>query len=376
MSRSLIYLVAGARPNFMKIAPIVRALQARADRFEFRIVHTGQHYDREMSDVFFDELGIPKPDYHLEAGGGSHATQTAKIMVAFEEICQKARPDCVLVVGDVNSTLACSIDAKKLNIPVVHVEAGLRSGDMRMPEEINRLVTDAISDLFFTISKDADENLIHEGIEKKKIHMVGNLMIDTLVANLDKTSETGLNLQLLTDKTRMIRPGIDFQKNSYGVMTFHRPSNVDDKTSLEVLFGIWKEISRKIPLIFPVHPRTYKNLQLFGILKNADDSTALFFIQPQGYFTFMQLVRNSLFVLTDSGGIQEETTWLNIPCLTVRPSTERPITISEGSNKLIQPQEIIPEVNLILQGKGKKGTKPDLWDGKTAGRIVQILEKL
>ena len=368
-------LVAGARPNFIKIAPIMQALK---DYHSIKpvLVHTGQHYDVQMSGQFFKELNIPDPDINLEVGSCSHAIQTARIMEGFEKVCLDAKPDFVMVFGDVNSTAACSLVAAKMNIKIIHYEAGLRSYDRTMPEEINRLVTDAISDLFFTISKDAAETLIHEGIAKKKIHMVGNLMIDTLVANLDKTSETGLNLQLLTDKTRMIRPGIDFQKNSYGVMTFHRPSNVDDKTSLEVLFGIWKEISRKIPLIFPVHPRTYKNLQLFGILKNADDSTALFFIQPQGYFTFMQLVRNSLFVLTDSGGIQEETTWLNIPCLTVRPSTERPITISEGSNKLIQPQEIIPEVNLILQGKGKKGTKPDLWDGKTAGRIVQILEKL
>lgn len=340
------------------------------------LVHTGQHYDVQMSGQFFKELNIPEPDINLDVGSCSHALQTARIMEGFEKVCLDVKPDFVMVFGDVNSTAACSLVAAKMNIKTIHYEAGLRSYDRTMPEEINRLVTDAISDLFFTTSKDADENLIREGIEKKNIHMVGNLMIDTLVANLGKTSETGMNLELLPDKTRMIRPGIDFQKNSYGVMTFHRPSNVDDKNSLEILFGTWKEISRKIPLIFPVHPRTYKSLQQFGILKDSDDSTPLYFIEPQGYLSFMQLVRNSLFVLTDSGGIQEETTWLNIPCLTVRQSTERPITIMEGSNKLIQPQEIIPEVDLILRGNGKKGSTPDLWDGKTAGRIVQILEKL
>lgn len=340
------------------------------------LLHTGQHYDVQMSGQFFKELNIPPPDINLEVGSCSHALQTARIMEGFEKVCLDVKPDFVMVFGDVNSTAACSLVAAKMNIKTIHYEAGLRSYDRTMPEEINRLVTDAISDLFFTSSKDADENLIREGIEKKKIHMVGNLMIDTLVATLDKTSETGLNLELLPDKTSVIRSGIDFQKNSYGVMTFHRPSNVDDETSLEVLFGIWKEISRKTPLIFPVHPRTYKKLQKFGILNDTGDSTPLFFIEPQGYHTFMQLVRNSLFVLTDSGGIQEETTWLNIPCLTVRPNTERPVTILEGSNKLIQPREIIPEVDLILQGKGKKGTIPDLWDGKTAERIVKILENL
>lgn len=367
--------MAGARPNLMKIAPLMHALHNHPG-IQTLLVHTGQHYDVQMSGQFFKDLNIPEPDINLEVGSCSHAIQTARIMEGFEKVCQDVKPDCVMVFGDVNSTAACSLVAAKMNIKIIHYEAGLRSYDRTMPEEINRLVTDAISDLFFTTSKDADENLIREGIEKKKIHMVGNLMIDTLVANLDKTSETGLNLELLPDKTRMIKSGIDFQKNSYGVMTFHRPSNVDDKTSLEILFGMWKEISRKVPLIFPVHPRTYKNLRKFGILKDGDDSTSLFFVEPQGYLSFMQLVRNSLFVLTDSGGIQEETTWLNIPCLTVRPSTERPITIMEGSNKLILPRGINSEVDLILQGKGKKGTTPDLWDGKTAGRIVQILEKL
>lgn len=370
-----IIFVAGARPNLMKIAPLIHELQNHP-YIRPILVHTGQHYDLQMSGQFFKELNIPEPDINLEVGSCSHAIQTARIMEGFEKVCLDVKPDFVMVFGDVNSTAACSLVAAKMNIKTIHYEAGLRSFDRTMPEEINRLVTDAISDLFFTTSKDANENLIREGIEKKKIHMVGNLMIDTLVANLGKTSEAVLHLQLLPDKTRMIRPGIDFQKKSYGLMTFHRPSNVDDKTSLENLFGIWKEISRKIPLIFPVHPRTYKNLLLFGFLKDSDDPPPIFFIEPQGYLTFIQLVKNSLFVLTDSGGIQEETTWLNIPCLTVRPSTERPITISEGSNKLIQPQDIIPEVDLILQGKGKKGTTPDLWDGKTARRIVQILESL
>jgi len=366
MSRSLIYLVAGARPNFMKIAPIVRALQARADRFEFRIVHTGQHYDREMSDVFFDELGIPKPDYHLEAGGGSHATQTAKIMVAFEEICQKARPDCVLVVGDVNSTLACSIDAKKLNIPVVHVEAGLRSGDMRMPEEINRLVTDSISDWFFCTEPAGVANLLNEGKNKDVVFNVGHVMVDNLLFQRDKLDAA--------DKTGMATEAIKAQYPKYGVVTLHRPSNVDDEANLRGIAGALKTIAADLPLIFPVHPRTRGNLEKFGL----DLGPNVVLTKPQSYMEFLNLWKDASLILTDSGGLQEETTALGIPCLTLRENTERPVTADEGSNVLVgtDPVRILEEAAKVLAGQGKQGRRPALWDGKAAERIVAELDRL
>ncbi len=366
MSRSLIYLVAGARPNFMKIAPIVRALQARADRFEFRIVHTGQHYDREMSDVFFDELGIPKPDYHLEAGGGSHATQTAKIMVAFEEICQQARPDCVLVVGDVNSTLACSIDAKKLNIPVVHVEAGLRSGDMRMPEEINRLVTDSISDWFFCTEPSGVDNLLREGKSRDVVFNVGHVMVDNLLYQRDQLDASG--------KSGMESEGLKKQFPKYGVVTMHRPSNVDSETTLHGIAGALRQISAELPLIFPVHPRTRGNLEKFGL----DLGPNVVLTKPLSYMEFLNLWKDASLILTDSGGLQEETTALGIPCLTLRENTERPVTMDEGSNVLVgtDPRRIVEEAAKVLAGHGKQGRRPALWDGKAAERIVAELDRL
>ena len=281
MSRSLIYLVAGARPNFMKIAPIVRALQARADRFEFKIIHTGQHYDREMSDVFFDELGIPKPDYHLDAGGGSHATQTAKIMVAFEEICQQARPDCVLVVGDVNSTLACSIDAKKLGIPVAHVEAGLRSGDMRMPEEINRLVTDSISDWFFCTEPAGVDNLLKEGKAQDVVFHVGHVMVDNLLFQRDKLDAS--------DKSGMETEAIKAKYPRYGVVTLHRPSNVDQEETLRPVLETLREVSERLPLIFALHPRTRGNIERFG-LKDLVAGKRIVLLPPQGYLEMLGLM--------------------------------------------------------------------------------------
>ncbi|HNC81357.1 MAG TPA: UDP-N-acetylglucosamine 2-epimerase (non-hydrolyzing), partial [Rhodocyclaceae bacterium] len=296
MSQSLIYLVAGARPNFMKIAPIVRALQARADRFTFKIIHTGQHYDREMSDVFFDELGIPKPDYHLEAGGGSHATQTAKIMVAFEEICQKVRPDCVLVVGDVNSTLACAIDAKKLQIPVAHVEAGLRSGDMRMPEEINRLVTDSISDWFFCTEPAGVDNLLKEGKQPEALFHVGHVMVDNLLYQRDQLDAS--------DKSGMESEALKRRYPKYGVVTLHRPSNVDDETHLRGIAGALRQIAADLPLIFPVHPRTRGNLEKFGL----DLGPNVVLTKPQSYMEFLNLWKDAALIMTDSGGLQEETT--------------------------------------------------------------------
>ena len=365
-------LVAGARPNFMKIAPLMHALKGNR-HIKPILVHTGQHYDVKMSGQFFEELNIPAPDINLEVGSASHAVQTARIMEGFEKICIDENPDFVMVVGDVNSTAACTMVAAKMEgIKTIHYEAGLRSGDRSMPEEINRLVTDAISDVFLTTSVDADENLLREGVSPKKIFMVGNLMIDSVVANLQKSENTSLNFKLLNRETE-VSPLL---LGKYGVMTFHRPSNVDDEQSLKELVRIWGSISEKIPLVFSVHPRTYKNIQNFGLQNEIDRYENLYFIEPLGYLQFINLVKNAAFALTDSGGIQEETTYLNIPCLTVRPNTERPVTIWEGSNKLIKINEIEAEIDLILQGKGKTGKTPKFWDGRTAERIVEIIEKL
>ncbi len=374
MNKKKIILVAGARPNFMKIAPLMHALKGHSAITPI-LVHTGQHYDVKMSGRFFEELNIPNPDINLEVGSASHAVQTARIMEGFEKVCLDEKPDFVLVVGDVNSTAACTMVASKLNIKTIHYEAGLRSNDRTMPEEINRLVTDAISDIFFTTSKDADENLIKEGINTDKIHMVGNLMIDSLVSNLEKSQNEQLSFQLL-NRSQTIELGQDFLPSEYGVMTFHRPSNVDDRDTLTKLVDIWGKISEKLPLIFPVHPRTYKNIQAFGLQEKIDSYKQLYFIEPLGYLQFINLVKNARFALTDSGGIQEETTYLNIPCLTVRPNTERPVTVWEGSNKLIKIGEIEDEVDLILASKGKVGKAPKFWDGETAQRIVEVLEKL
>jgi len=367
-------LVAGARPNFMKIAPLMHALKDHPDITPV-LVHTGQHYDIKMSGQFFDELNIPEPDINLEVGSASHAVQTARIMVGFEQVCLKEKPDYVLVVGDVNSTAACTLVASKLGIKTIHYEAGLRSNDRTMPEEINRLVTDAISDVFITTSIDADENLIHEGIPVDKIHMLGNLMIDSLVTQLQKAKNTPLEFSQLNNQ-KLIRFGKEFIEGHYGVLTFHRPGNVDEKENLTNLVNLWGEISSQIPLVFPVHPRTYKNIIQFGLKPIIEKYPNLYFIEPLGYLQFIHLVSSSLFTLTDSGGIQEETTYLNIPCLTVRPTTERPVTVWQGSNKLIKMDEIVQEVNLIIEGKGKQGTIPKYWDGKTALRIVKMIEEM
>jgi UDP-N-acetylglucosamine 2-epimerase (non-hydrolysing) len=366
-----ILIIAGARPNFMKIAPLMHALEGNKN-IEALLIHTGQHYDISMSGQFFEELNIPSPHINLEVGSASQAIQTARIMERFEAVCLQENPDAVMVVGDVNSTAACTLVAAKLGIKTMHYEAGLRSRDRSMPEEINRLVTDAISDCFFTTSRDADENLLQEGQPTEKIFMVGNLMIDSLVANLGKAAKTELSFTLL-NKKEQIAFGRQFLQNQYGVMTFHRPNNVDKKESLARLIDIWGKVSQVIPLVFPVHPRTYKNIQTFGLQDKINAFPHLYFIAPLGYLQFINLVQHAAFVLTDSGGIQEETTYLNTPCLTVRPTTERPITIWEGSNKLIKVDEIIQEVDVILQGKGKKGNIPKYWDGKTAARILDII---
>ncbi len=361
-----IYIVAGARPNFMKIAPIVRALNNQSI-LTYRIIHTGQHYDPEMNEVFFEELGIPQPDIFMGVGGGSHAQQTAKIMIAFEEYCQNDKPDAVLVVGDVNSTLACSIVAKKLQIPVAHVEAGLRSGDMRMPEEINRLVTDSISDWFFVTEPSGLKHLQHEGKPDKATFLVGHVMVDNLLYQAEKLAHSDTDYLATTPfKTSQLDAG-----KRYGVITLHRPSNVDD---VEIFSGIstaLKEIARELPLIFPVHPRTRNNLEKFAI----DLGPNITLIGPQAYMPFLHLWKDAAVVLTDSGGLQEETTALGVPCITIRENTERPITVEEGSNTLVgtDPARIVEETIKILRSPDKPCRRPELWDGKAAERIVAIL---
>ena len=358
-----LYLVAGARPNFMKIAPIVRALTAHGG-LDYKIIHTGQHYDREMNDVFFEELGIPAPDVFMGAGGGSHAQQTAKIMTAFEELCEAGRPDAVLVVGDVNSTLACSIVAKKLHIPVAHVEAGLRSGDLSMPEEINRLVTDSISDWFFVTEPSGVAHLRREGKPDSAIHHVGHVMVDNLLYQAEKLASAGAEFETSGYKRRHPR---------YGVVTLHRPSNVDDPDMMARIGGALKEIAAELPLIFPVHPRTRTNLVRFGIELGPN----IELVGPQAYMAFLDLWKDAVVVLTDSGGLQEETTALGVPCITIRENTERPITVEEGTNVLAgtDPARIVAEARGIMRGKGKAGRRPSLWDGRAAERIVDILAR-
>ena len=373
MSKHKIFLVAGARPNFMKIAPLMKELE-KYDHFNPMIIHTGQHYDDNMSDLFFRQLDIPKPDVNLEVGSNSHAKQTAQIMERFEQYCMKEEPDLVIVVGDVNSTAACTLVASKLHIKTAHYEAGLRSRDRAMPEEINRLVTDAIVDLYFTTSENASKNLQEEGVDQENIFMVGNLMIDTLASNLDKTDGEFIEIETLAGEKVVY--GKDFYKDNYSVMTFHRPSNVDDKSSLTKLVNIWEKISKHLPLIFPAHPRTIKKAEKFGLLERIKNIDNLILSEPIGYLEFINLLKNSRLVLTDSGGIQEETTYMNVPCLTVRTNTERPITIQEGTNKLISIDEMEYEVNQILEGNSKTGQNPKFWDGNTAERLCEILYDL
>ena len=368
MNKYKIILVAGARPNFMKIAPLIQELNENSI-IETFLLHTGQHYDEKMSELFFRQLNIPKPNINLGVGSESHAIQFSRIIERFEKVCLDHKPDMVLVVGDVNSTAACTIVAAKLNITTCHYEAGLRSGDKTMPEEINRRVTDSITDLFFTTSIDASQNLIKEGVPDNKIHMVGNLMIDSLVKYLDLSIKRKNQFKTLDNK--IIKLGQDFLTGNYGVVTFHRPVNVDNKKTLTNLINIMCEISKVIKLIFPIHPRTYKNIKDFGLYNIMRRHKRLFLMEPVGYIEFIKLLENSAFTMTDSGGIQEEAPYLNIPCLTIRPNTERPITIWEGTNKLIEINEIIENVKNIINGKGKKGKIPKYWDGKSASRILK-----
>ncbi len=351
--------VVGARPNFIKMAPIAAAMK-RTPGLDAILVHTGQHYDEGMSEVFFRDLAIPKPDVYLGAGSGSHAEQTAKVMIAFEKVCVAQRPDMVVVVGDVNSTMACTIVAAKLLIPTAHVEAGLRSFDRTMPEEINRLVTDALADLLFTTSRDADQNLLHEGIHPNRIHFVGNVMIDSLLKHREQAAELDMPARF------------ELQRGNYAVVTLHRPSNVDAADVLGGIVAALRRIAQSMPVIFPVHPRTERRIADFGM-----DLGGIRTLAPLGYLEFLDLMANAGIVLTDSGGLQEETTILGVPCLTLRHNTERPVTISHGTNIMVGPDEkkIIEAFQRIVGGEWKPSGPPELWDGRAGERIVEVIRR-
>lgn len=351
--------VVGARPNFMKAAPVMAALAAYG-QVEQLLVHTGQHYDENMSQIFFEELGLPEPDVNLEVGSASHAVQTAEVMQRFEPVVLAEQPDWVLVYGDVNSTVATALVATKLHVPVAHVEAGLRSFDRRMPEEINRLLTDQMADLLFTPSVDGNENLAREGIAGQKIKLVGNVMIDTLLRLLPQAEGRWPALQQ--------KWGLD----DYGLVTLHRPSNVDDRQMLPQILETLHGIGAQLPLIFPVHPRTRKRIQDWGL---PVDGARLSLVEPVGYLDFIALQQQARLIITDSGGIQEESTYLGVPCLTVRENTERPITITVGTNQLVgQDMALLQEkVDEIFRGKAKQGNNPPLWDGRAGERIAEII---
>jgi UDP-N-acetylglucosamine 2-epimerase (non-hydrolysing) len=355
-----ILAVAGARPNFMKIAPLLRELRRRGG-FEVQLVHSGQHYDPAMSESFFRDLEIPPPDVNLEVGSAPHGEQTALVLMRIEKLLVERRPHAVAVVGDVNSTLAAALAAVKLRVPVAHVEAGLRSFDREMPEEVNRVLTDAISDWLFTTEEAGDLNLRREGVADERIFRVGNIMIDTLLANLERAR--GLD----TLSRLGVEPG------RYALLTLHRPSNVDDPDRLRDLFEVLEEIHARIPVVFPVHPRTAAAVRE----KLGGEEPSLHRTQPLGYLDFLRLMTDAKLVLTDSGGIQEETTALGVPCLTLRHNTERPITVTQGTNTIVgtDPATIRAEAEKVLEGKGKAGRIPELWDGRTAERIVDVLER-
>lgn len=359
-------LIAGARPNFMKIAPLIRAIERNerdgsGPEIDWRLVHTGQHYDAAMSEIFFSELGIPAPDINLEVGSGSQAVQTANVMKEFEPVCVAERPDWIVVVGDVNSTVACTLVAAKLGVKVAHVEAGLRSFDRTMPEEINRLVTDTLADLLLTPSSDADENLKREGIPAARIELVGNIMIDAVVANLDKARGSGA----------IGRHGLT--KGKFVYVTLHRPSNVDDPLNLTSIMVELTRLAADIPVVFPMHPRTRKMCAQFGISTDAVPNLKV--LEPIGYHDSLCLTEGARFILTDSGGLQEEATFFRTPCLTLRPNTERPVTITLGSNRLTTIDTLRSDITDVLSRPLRFGEIPPLWDGRTGERILQVLLK-
>ena len=354
--------VVGARPNFMKIAPIMSALRGHTN-VEQLLVHTGQHYDRKMSQVFFDDLRIPRPDIDLGIGSDRHGAQTGRMMIELERVFAELRPDCVVVVGDVNSTMAAALVAVKLGIPCAHVEAGLRSFDRSMPEEINRIVTDRVASLLLTPSADADQNLLAEGVPNAAIHRVGNVMIDTLLTHLERA------------KQRTALEDLGVEPGTCALVTLHRPSNVDDPLVLESLLDTLEWIQERLPVVLPLHPRTRKRLEEFSLLERTTAMPNLKLTEPLGYLDFLALTANSKFVLTDSGGLQEETTVLGIPCLTLRATTERPVTVSVGTNIVVgsEPKAIRDNVEEILAGRAKVGAIPDLWDGQASERAAEVL---
>jgi len=361
-----ILCIVGARPNFMKIAPLMRVFRGAPQTFDARLLHTGQHYDEAMKDAFFRQLQIPEPDIDLGVGSGSHAQQTAEIMRRFEPVLDEIRPDVVLVVGDVNSTIACALVATKKNVAVVHVEAGLRSWDRGMPEEINRVLTDQISDLLFTTEPDGESNLLREGIAADKIHFVGNVMIDTLLANRERAVPAEETLDAI--------PGFAGDESAFGLLTLHRPSNVDDPAVLRRVLQTLSEISERLPLVFPIHPRTRARIQESG-LTGLLASSRIALTEPLGYLQLLGLMASARVVLTDSGGLQEETTALGVPCITLRENTERPITVSEGTNTIVgtDPDRIRACLDDVLQTGGKGGRVPALWDGRAAERIARVI---
>jgi len=362
-----IHLIVGARPNFMKMAPLYNELSLCQDRYKPLIIHTGQHYDEKMSQLFFNDLAMPKPSAYLNVGSGTQGKQTARIIERYEDLILAGdKPDLVIVAGDVNSTIACALVAKKLQIPVAHLEAGLRSYDERMPEEINRVLTDRISDILLTPSLDANENLINEGVNPEKIHFVGNIMIDSLIEHQMKAELSGIFDKLAIS-----------QDESYALVTLHRPTNVDECDGLKMLLSSLIEIGKHIKIIFPMHPRTKKNIQNFGLSNYVNSSKNLIITDPLGYFDFLKLEKNAKLILTDSGGVQEESTYFRVPCLTLRENTERPITITEGTNQLVDLNvtSIVTKSLEIIEGKVKQGKIPEYWDGKTAERVVTVLDK-
>ena len=357
-----VHLIAAARPNFMKVAPLYHVLK-RAPWCNPLLIHTGQHYDHNMSGAFLADLGLPDPDHHLGVGSGSHAEQTAGVMTAYEQVCLSDRPDWTIVVGDVNSTLACSLVAAKLLIPIAHLEAGLRSGDRTMPEEVNRIVTDRLADLLWTPSPDGDENLLGEGVAAEKIDRIGNIMIDSF------------ELQRPQIEALAVAGGLGLAPGGYSVVTLHRPSNVDQPAVLTTIVEALLEIARRLPLVFPIHPRSKARLTEFGLFDRLAAHPAVHLTEPQTYNAFMSLVMTARLTITDSGGLQEETTYLGIPCLTLRDNTERPITVTQGTNRLVKAETLAGEVQAILDGRGKAGRRPDLWDGRTAERAAESLRR-